>query len=586
MGVGRWRPAAAVAGALRRAVTARPVAARAGLVATLLAVLAVVAPLVAPTAARAALRLPPVDFPDPDVITVGATYWAYSTGSAGRNLQVISSDQLLAGASPADPLPVLPPWAVPGLTWAPGVVQLASGFTMYYVAHEAASGNQCIGLATSPTPQGPFADHAAAPFLCQESDGGSIDPHPFVAPDGHLYLLWKSDDNSRGSSPTIWSQPLSPDGRTLLGSPVRLLSDTAAWEFPVIERPAMVALDGRYYVFFAANRYDTPQSGIGYAVCTSPLGPCVDRSPAVPFVGTKGAVVGPSGPSPFRSAGGAALLGFAAWAGGVGYGNGGARSLWVGTLGFAPAYRLVARDGGVFTYGTASFLGAAAAAHPVAPIVGIAVTPDGDGYWQAAADGGVFASGSAAFAESAAGLRLAAPVTAVMAGPTGGYALVARDGGVFAFGGFAFAGSDAGRRGAAVVAAATSPFLDGPGYWLARADGTVDAFGAAPALGRARPGAPVVAIASDPSGVGYWLLAADGTVSAFGSAHAYGSVPAGPHAAAVALVPSPSGGGYWVVTADGGVFTFGDAPFAGSRAGPGAAVTAAAGAPAPLQCMC
>src|SRR5579871_504046 len=187
--------------------------------------------------AGAAFRLPTVDFPDPDVITVAGTTWAYSTGSGGRNLQVISSAQLLAGASPADPLPALPPWAVAGLTWAPGVVQLGSGFVMYYVAHEAASGNQCIGMATSPTPGGPFVDRSATPFLCQESDGGSIDPHPFVAPDGRLYLLWKSDDNSRGFSPTIWSQPMSPDGRTLLGSPVRLLSDTASWEFPVIERP-------------------------------------------------------------------------------------------------------------------------------------------------------------------------------------------------------------------------------------------------------------------------------------------------------------------------------------------------------------
>jgi hypothetical protein len=563
MGVGRWRSAAAAALAT--------------------ALLAGV-PLVASAPARAALRLPPVDFPDPDIITVGGTYWAYSTGSAGRNLQVISSDQLLAGASPTDPLPVLPTWAVPGLTWAPGVVQLGSRFVMYYVAHDAAAGVQCIGMATSPTPAGPFVDPSASPFLCQVSAGGSIDPRPFVAPDGRLYLLFKSDGDTGPSSPTIWSQPLSPDGASVVGSPVRLLTATAAWEFPVIERPAMEALDGRDYLFFAANRYDTPQSGIGYAVCASPLGPCTDRTPAAPFVGTKAPVVGPSGPAPFRSPAGAPFLGFAAWSGGVGYPNGGVRSLWVGVLGFAPAYRTVARDGGVFTFGAAAFLGAAAAAHPMAPVVGIAVTPDGGGYWQVGADGGVFSFGTAQFAGSTGGMRLAAPVVGIMAGPSGGYGLVARDGGVFAFGGFGFAGSDAGRRGAPVVAGATSPFLDGPGYWLARADGTVDAFGAAPALGRAHPAAPVVAIAADPSGIGYWVLSADGSVAPFGSAHGYGSLPNGPHAAAVGLVPSPTGAGYWVVTADGGVYTFGDAPFAGAHLGPG--VTGAAGSPTPLQCMC
>jgi hypothetical protein len=545
---------------------------------------AAAAALVVPRAtASAALRLPPADFPDPDVIAVGATYWAYATGSHGLNLQVISSDQLLAGASPSEALPSLPAWAVPGRTWAPGVVQLGSRFVMYYTVHDGVSGDQCISMATSPQPGGPFVDRSTAPFLCQLSDGGSIDGRPFVAPDGRLYLQWKSDDNSRGFAPTIWSQELSPDGTSLVGSPVRLMSVTAAWQFPVIERPEMITMDGRYYLFYAGNVYSTAQSGIGYAVCRSPLGPCTDGSPGGPFVGTQGAVVGPSGPAPFRSPAGVQLLAFAAWLGGPGYDKGGIRSLWVGTLLFAPAYRVVTADGGVLTFGAASYLGAAAAAHPVAPVVGMAVTPDGGGYWQAGADGGVFASGTAAYAGSAAGLHLAAPVVGIMAGPSGGYALVGRDGGVFAFGGFDFVGAGAARPGAPVVGGATSPFLDAPGYWLARADGTVDAFGAAPPLGGAHPHAPVVAIAADPSGVGYWLASADGTVSAIGSAHAVGSLT-GPHAPVVALVPTPTGAGYWLVAADGGVFTFGDAQFAGAHLVPG--VTAAAGAPAPLQCAC
>jgi hypothetical protein len=561
MGAGRWRGAAAAAA---------------------VAVMAA-ASLVPRAAGATAFRLPPADFPDPDIVPVGGTYWAYGTGSHGLNLQVISSDQLVAGASPQEALPVLPGWAEPGLTWSPAVVQLGRSFVMYYTVHDRASGDQCISMATAPQPGGPFVDRSTAPFLCQVSDGGSIDPHPFVAPDGRLYLLWKSDDNSRGFSPTIWSQGLTPDGTALVGSPVRLLSDAAAWQFPVIERPAMVALNGRYYLFYAANVYSTAQSGIGYAVCSSPLGPCTDQSPATPFVGTQGAVVGPSGPAPFRSPAGAALLGFAAWLGGPGYDRGGIRSLWVGTLLFLPGYRVVTADGGVRTYGTASFLGAAASAHPVAPVVGMAVTPDGGGYWQVAADGGVFAFGTAAYAGSAAGLHLAAPVVGAMAGPGGGYALVARDGGVFAFGGFPYAGSDGGRAGAAVVGGATSAYLDGPGYWLARADGTVDAFGAAPALGSAHLPAPVVAIAADPSGTGYWVAAADGSVAAFGSAHAFGALH-GPHAPVVALVPTPTGGGYWLFTADGGVYTFGDAQFAGAHIGPG--TTAAAAAAAPLACEC
>src|SRR5450631_2301894 len=45
----------------------------------------------------------PGDFPDPFVLPVGGTYWAYATGSAGRNLQVMSSTDLRTWTQPTDP---------------------------------------------------------------------------------------------------------------------------------------------------------------------------------------------------------------------------------------------------------------------------------------------------------------------------------------------------------------------------------------------------------------------------------------------------------------------------------------------------
>jgi len=52
----------------------------------------------------------------------------------------------------------------------------------------------------------------------------------------------------------------------------------------------------------------------------------------------------------------------------------------------------------------------------VAPIVGMAATPSGDGYWLVAADGGIFAFGSAPYEGSTGGLPLIAPVVAVNPG--------------------------------------------------------------------------------------------------------------------------------------------------------------------------
>ena len=49
------------------------------------------------------------------------------------------------------------------------------------------------------------------------------------------------------------------------------------------------------------------------------------------------------------------------------------------------------------------------------PIVGIAATPDGGGYWLVASDGGVFSYGDATFFGSMGATKLVAPVAATTA---------------------------------------------------------------------------------------------------------------------------------------------------------------------------
>jgi hypothetical protein len=65
---------------------------------------------------------------------------------------------------------------------------------------------------------------------------------------------------------------------------------------------------------------------------------------------------------------------------------------------------------GGFTLSTAGTTSSA----PVT-IEAMAATPDGKGYWLASANGGVFSFGDASFQGSAAGLRLGGPVVAMTA---------------------------------------------------------------------------------------------------------------------------------------------------------------------------
>jgi hypothetical protein len=64
---------------------------------------------------------------------------------------------------------------------------------------------------------------------------------------------------------------------------------------------------------------------------------------------------------------------------------------------------MVARDGGVFTYGHTGYFGSMGGKALHAPVVGMAATPDGKGYWLVASDGGVFAFGDAGYVGSMGG---------------------------------------------------------------------------------------------------------------------------------------------------------------------------------------
>jgi hypothetical protein len=60
-------------------------------------------------------------------------------------------------------------------------------------------------------------------------------------------------------------------------------------------------------------------------------------------------------------------------------------------------YWLVARDGGVFSFGSAPFFGSTGSIRLNRPIVGMAASPTARGYWFVAADGGIFSFGDARF---------------------------------------------------------------------------------------------------------------------------------------------------------------------------------------------
>ncbi|HZC07419.1 MAG TPA: glycoside hydrolase family 43 protein [Ktedonobacterales bacterium] len=268
-----------------------------------------------PTWARAqpAIRS---DFADPAVLVVGNTYYAYATNAYGKHIQVARSLDLREWTLLPDALPVLPAWADSrgDWVWAPAVLQVGQRFLMYYTARDAASAHQCIGVATSASPIGPFTDHNVQPLICQLSLGGSIDPAPFR--DGSaLYLYFKSDGNCCRQLTHLWGQRLTPDGLALVDSPVSLLTNDQPWEGNVVEAPNMLAHDGQYDLFYSANDYATDRYAVGYARCQTPLGPCVkttDKPLLASAPMSPEQLSGPGGGAFFEAAG-ATWIAFHAW---------------------------------------------------------------------------------------------------------------------------------------------------------------------------------------------------------------------------------------------------------------------------------
>jgi beta-xylosidase len=252
------------------------------------------------------------NFPDPFVLRVGGTYYAYGTNGDAGNVPTLLSKDLVNWTAGKDAFPELGQWAAGGKTWAPEVLRRSDGkFVLYYTANALDLNTQCLGRAVADRPDGPFVDRSERPFVCQTREGGSIDASPFR--DGRtLYLLWKNDGNSRGLDTFIYAQRLTADGLRLTGSPRRLVTEDADWEGQLVEAPTMWRQGGRLYLFFSANKYYDATYAVGYATCRTPLGPCKDAAEN-PILKTKCDAVGPGHQTIVRDEDGETWFVYHAW---------------------------------------------------------------------------------------------------------------------------------------------------------------------------------------------------------------------------------------------------------------------------------
>lgn len=160
--------------------------------------------------------------------------------------------------------------------WAPDIRYVDGRYVLYYTATNTLVSDQdfdvAIGVATAPTPTGPWTD-SGAPVVAPRPSGngdylGTIDPTMFTALDGTRYLYYG------GYYGGIFVTELTDDGLRAVGEPTRVTIDNRYEGAYVVER------DGAYYLMASsANCCAGPATGYSVFVgrSDSPTGPFLDR---------------------------------------------------------------------------------------------------------------------------------------------------------------------------------------------------------------------------------------------------------------------------------------------------------------------
>ncbi|MES2332122.1 MAG: glycoside hydrolase family 43 protein [Bacteroidota bacterium] len=236
---------------------------------------------------------------DPGALYDNGNYYFYFTSGNGTGAMPIkwSSDLLSFTDNGARvfPLGKFPPWVTSGSYWAPEVSLLNGSYVCYYAAI-GADGWFKIGVATAPSPAGPFTDKGTP--LASNPNFSLIDPNFFHDPNsGKNYLLWKNNKNALSpAQPTqIVLQEISADGLSLVGTSTDLLVNDLSWEGAVIEAPSMLFRNGYYYIFYSANNYGTDKYAVGVARCTTIKGTYTKSS--YPILQSDSKFDGPGGQS-------------------------------------------------------------------------------------------------------------------------------------------------------------------------------------------------------------------------------------------------------------------------------------------------
>lgn len=237
----------------------------------------------------------PASMPDPSVMRLGDSYYAFGTTgnerkADGRIFTLLRSTNLVNWENLGGAL--LPPSPDARLQyWAPEITVNNGKYYLYYSMGGIEPEKFELRLATATRPEGPYAD-TGAPLVDCESNRFTIDPFPFRDDDGQWYFFYAR--NFTNETPGVHAGTALVVDRlvdmtrlagdchvvvrarydwTLYQSNRRMDVYDRTFDWHTIEGPCVVKHGGRYYCFYSGANYQTARYGVDYVVADNPLGP-------------------------------------------------------------------------------------------------------------------------------------------------------------------------------------------------------------------------------------------------------------------------------------------------------------------------
>lgn len=221
--------------------------------------------------------------------------------------------------------------------WAPEVVKRADGkYVMHFTARDRADGLLRTGVAVADSPLGPFRDVKKGKPMFNIGTA-TIDATCFTDDDGKSYLFYSRDCSTNIvngiHTSQIYGVRLSDDLTEVVGEHILIATPSQDWEAhslgaPCVslihdkrfedgkeryvwnEGPFVLKHDGKYYMTYSANCYDSKYYSVGVAVADSPLGEYkkFDGNPIMEYI--EGEMSGPGHNAFFTDADGTLTCAF------------------------------------------------------------------------------------------------------------------------------------------------------------------------------------------------------------------------------------------------------------------------------------